>query len=117
MQLESKRKALRVAVVEDVRESRESLAFLISEASDMICVAAVASAEDALAQLPIAKPEIVLLDIELAGDMNGVDCIQHLRAVLPSTRIVMLTVSHEPPTIVGCMIRGAVGYLHKSLPP
>jgi NarL family two-component system response regulator LiaR len=104
---------LRVAIVEDRRQTRESLTFLINEAPDLTCVAAVASAEEALEQLPAATPEVVILDIQLAGEMNGIDCIKALRESLPESKIVMFTASHDAPSVARCLAHGAAGYIHK----
>jgi DNA-binding NarL/FixJ family response regulator len=108
---------LRVGVVEDMRDTRESLVFLINATEDMTCVAAVASAEEALEQFPAANPQFVLLDIELAGELNGVDCIERLAKSLPAAKIIMLTDSQDATTVTRCLAHGAVGYLHKSQPP
>lgn len=117
MAVKEKSECLRVAVVEDIRDTREALAFLINQTRGMMCVAAVASAEEALILFPTVQPEVVLLDIQLAGEMNGTDCIKHLRDRLPAAKIVMLTASQDAPTVGRCLMRGAVGYLHKSMSP
>jgi DNA-binding NarL/FixJ family response regulator len=107
---------LRIAVVEDVRDSREALAFLINADPGMKCVASLASAEEALRDLPALQPDLILLDIGLAGEMSGADCIGGLRDCLPGAKIIMLTGSQDATTVTQCLMRGAVGYLHKSLP-
>ena len=107
---------LRVAVVEDRRDTRESLVFLINATPEMACVAAEASAEEALLRFPAADPQLVLLDIELAGELNGVDSIGQFEKTLPSAKIVRLAASHDAATVTRCLGRGAVGYLHKSQP-
>lgn len=116
MAVETKSDPLRVAVVEDVRDSREALVFLINHEPDMICAAAVASAEEALEKLPAAQPQLILLDIQLAGAMNGVDCLARLKGLLPSAQVIMLTGNNHSDTVVSCLMRGAIGYLHKSQP-
>ena len=50
-----------------------------------------ADAENALKELPVSLPEVVLMDINLPG-MNGVECVRHLKERLPKTQVVMLTV-------------------------
>lgn len=109
--------ALRIAVVEDLRDTRESLAFLINETEDMTCVIAVGSAEEALELLSEAEPHLVLLDIQLAGGMDGIDCLAKLKARNPSAQVVMLTGNSNPDIVFSCLIRGATGYLQKSIPP
>jgi CheY-like chemotaxis protein len=72
---------IRLALIEDDRQVREGLAQLIGASPGHRCVAACASAEEALAQLPALKPEIVLMDIGLPG-MSGIDCIRELKRLL-----------------------------------
>jgi DNA-binding NarL/FixJ family response regulator len=117
MPLASNVEKLRVGVIEDVRDTREALIFLINATEDMTCVGAVASAEQAFEQFPAVNPQLVLLDIELGGELNGVDSIERLSKSVPSAKIVMLTGSQDAPTVVRCLMLGAIGYLHKSQPP
>lgn len=117
MSQEGKHESLRVAIVEDVRSMRESLAFIVNSDAGMRCVGAVASAEQALEGFPALAPDIVLLDIQLAGEMNGVDCIGPLRASLPSAKIIMMTASHDAPTVTRCLAHGAAGYIRKGQEP
>lgn len=106
---------LKVAIVEDTRETRESLALLINGSPGLQCVAAFATAEKALSQFPSLKPEVVLMDIGLPG-MSGVDCIQRLKTELPSTQIIMLTVFEDAERIFQSLAAGAVGYIVKKTP-
>lgn len=117
MPAEARVTPLRIGVVEDIRDSREALAFIINHAEGMNCVGAVASAEEALAKFPSLKPELVLLDVQLAGKMTGTEGIERLKEAMPSIRIVMLTINNDAPTVTRCLMNGAIGYLHKSLPP
>ncbi|MCL4180032.1 MAG: response regulator transcription factor [Verrucomicrobia bacterium] len=107
---------IRLAIVEDDREVREGLARLIGASPGHRCVAACASAEEALAQLPALKPAIVLMDIGLPG-MSGIDCIRALKRLLPETQIMMLTVFEDHDRIFQSLAAGASGYLLKQTPP
>jgi DNA-binding NarL/FixJ family response regulator len=107
---------IRLALVEDDRQVREGLAQLIGASPGHRCVAACASAEEALAQLPALKPAIVLMDIGLPG-MSGIDCIRALKRLLPETQIMMLTVFEDHDRIFQSLAAGASGYLLKQTPP
>ena len=65
--------------------------------------------------LPLEKPDVVLMDINLPG-MNGVDCVQHLKARLPKTQFVMITVYEDPDRVFKALAAGATGYLLKETP-
>ena len=100
--------SIRVAIVEDQREVREGLSFLISESSGFVCVAQCAPAEEALEVIPSKAPDVTLMDVQLPG-MSGVDCIQELKADLPRSQIMMLTIFEDPERIFGSLKAGATG--------
>ena len=70
------------------------------------------SAESALAALPTAKPEVVLMDINLPG-LNGIECVRQLKPLLPGTQFLMLTVYEDADHIFNALMVGATGYLLK----
>jgi DNA-binding NarL/FixJ family response regulator len=107
---------IRVALVEDDPQVRESLASLIGTAQGFACVAACASAEEALTQLLPLSPDVVLMDIHLPG-MSGIDCIRLLKKQQPRVQISMLTVFEDHDRIFQSLTAGASGYLLKQTPP
>jgi len=107
---------LRVALVEDQRDTRESWRRLISSFPDFTCVCACATAEEALQTLPGTKPDVILMDIFLPR-MSGIECTSRLKAVLPKTPIVMLTASDEDEMVFLALKSGANGYLLKRTKP
>ena len=60
-----------VSIVEDNDKLRGTLARLLDRSDGFRCLSQYASAEDALKDLPQARPNVVLMDINLPG-MNGV---------------------------------------------
>ena len=104
-----------ISIVEDNEKLRGTLAKVISRADGFKCVSDYASAEDALAGLPKIKPDVVLMDINLPG-MNGVECVRKLKAVLPATQVMMLTVYEDTENIFKALAAGASGYMLKRTP-
>ena len=84
----------------------------VNTAPGFHCVSDHDSAESALAHIPGEKPDIVLVDINLPG-LNGVECVGRLKAMLPKTQFVMLTVYEDTHHIFQALAEGAVGYLLK----
>ncbi len=84
-----------VAIVEDDRAVRASLAGILERAADCRCVGAYGSAEEALRELPPLRPDVVLMDINLLA-LSGIECVRQLSQIAPTTRILMLTVREDP---------------------
>ncbi|HEX7652156.1 MAG TPA: response regulator transcription factor, partial [Verrucomicrobiae bacterium] len=86
--------ATNISIVEDNEKLRTTLAKLIDRTTGFACVSHYGSAEDALQNLPVVKPDVVLMDINLPG-MNGVECVRKLKTLLPKTQVMMLTVYED----------------------
>ncbi|MGA4644264.1 response regulator [Limisphaera sp. 4302-co] len=107
---------LRVALVEDQREVRESWARLVSSFPDFDCVVTCATGEEALRVLPELRPDVILMDIFLPR-MSGIECTARLRALLPEAKIVILTASDDDEMVFLALEAGADGYLLKRTEP
>ena len=116
MLLPKSRMAIKVAIIEDARGTRESLKELISRAPGMSCAGAYGSAEDALAEIANANPDVVLVDINLPG-MSGVECVSRLKEIQPKLQILILTTYEESDLIFNSLRAGASGYLLKNMRP
>lgn len=103
---------IKVAVVEDDDAVRTILCDWIREADGFACVQQFASAETALASLGADVPDVALVDINLPG-LNGIECVRRLKATLPQTQFVMLTVYEDANHIFDALAAGATGYLLK----
>ena len=103
-------------LVEDDKGIRQSLEWLLKSTAEFSCVAACASAEEALGVLPKAAPEVVLMDINLPN-MSGIECTSRLKELLPDTLIVILTSVADDELVFMALQAGADGYLLKSTRP
>jgi len=108
--------SIRVSIVEDDARIRASLARLIDGGPRFRCVSQHESAERAIAELPGVGPDVLLMDINLPG-MSGVECVRRVKALLPATQVVMLTVYEDTDLIFAALAAGATGYLLKRTPP
>lgn len=105
-----------VVVVEDDRTLRQQIVDILATASDIRCIGAFSSAEEALKAIPMKAPDVVLMDIKLPG-MSGIDCVAKLKRMLPSLQIIMVTIFEDSERIFRALKAGASGYLVKSRPP
>src|SRR4051812_42389888 len=99
-----------VCLVEDDPHARKTLADWISRASGFHLAGKWADVESALVPLEAARPDVVLMDINLPG-MSGVDAVKRLKPVLPDTQFLMLTVYEDEDHIYKALAAGATGYL------
>jgi DNA-binding NarL/FixJ family response regulator len=109
-------KAIKVSIVDDEVDLRENIAGYIDAAKGFRCLSMHGSAEQALANLPREKPDVVLMDINLGG-MSGIECVRQLKPLMPATQVVMLTVFEDTEKIFSALASGASGYLLKRLAP
>lgn len=107
---------IEVAIVEDRREIRESLALLIGGTPGFHCTGSFRSMEEALDRLKAHQPHVLLSDIGLPG-MSGIEGISILKARYPDLLILMLTVYDDDERIFDAICAGACGYLLKKTPP
>ena len=104
--------SIHVGIVEDDRSVRENLAEFIEGTPGFACVAACASAEEALRKLATVRPDVALVDINLPGK-SGVDFVREFRLLCPNTQLIMLTVEAESARVFESLKAGATGYLVK----
>ena len=99
-------------VVDDHPIWREGVARDLSDRG----LTVVATAPDAAAAVRIAtatRPQVVLMDLNL-GTGTGLEAIEGILAVLPDTRILVLSASGEHTDVLDAVKAGATGYLVKS---
>ena len=104
--------SISVSIVEDNEKLRGTLARVLDRAEGFRCVSHYPNAEDAVKDLPQVRPDVVLMDINLPG-MNGVQCVQQLKKLMPQIQIIMLTVYEDTENIFSALQAGANGYLLK----
>jgi DNA-binding NarL/FixJ family response regulator len=107
---------LRVALVEDERNIRESWSRLIDSFPDFKCLCACASGEEALRLVPVARPDVILMDVLLPG-ISGIECTMRLKELLPQTQTIILTALDDDELIFRALEAGADGYLLKRTKP
>lgn len=105
-----------VAIVEDNAGICSELEHLISRVGDFTCVSVCRNAENALAKLPAAQPDVVIMDIDLPG-RSGIECTAKLKGLLPKTQFLMFTIYDESDVVLKALEAGAIGYILKTAEP
>jgi DNA-binding NarL/FixJ family response regulator len=105
-----------VWLIEDNHTFRNTVARALSRVEGLECSQHFANAEDAIdAMLGGGVPDVILLDVELPGQ-NGIEAVQKIKSLSPSTRVVMLTVFDDHEKVFRAICAGASGYLLKTSP-
>ena len=102
----------KVAIVEDNATLRKYLAEMVGNTPGHRCVCTCASAEEAVVEIPLHKPNVVLMDIHLPGE-SGIACTARLREKMPDLQVIMLTVYKDIKMIFQALKAGACGYVLK----
>lgn len=105
---------INVVIIEDHKEFRESIAFLLDSSEGFICSGKYSSVEEALEKMDSA--DVILLDINLPG-ISGIEGIEKIKQNFPEVNIIMLTVFEDDKNVFHAILAGADGYLLKKSAP
>lgn len=98
----------RVLIVDDHRMFADSLIRLLVDEDDLHVVGYASTIAEALRVAKVAHPDVVLLDFRLP-DGDAPECVAHLRALVPDTRVLIMTGLNDDMTMraasdVGCPV-------------
>ena len=107
---------IKVMLVDDHAVVRGGLAQLVEASGDMLVVGTAADGAEALAVARSARPDVVLMDLQMPG-MDGVAATRALVDEGLGAEVVILTSYSDGERIIGALDAGAVGYLLKDADP
>ena len=107
---------IKVAIIEDRREMREGLSYLIGSTEGYRLTASFGSIEEALEGLGDDLPDVALVDIGLPG-MSGIEGAKIIKRRWEDLSIIALTVYDDDERIFEMLCAGASGYLLKKTAP
>jgi two-component system, NarL family, nitrate/nitrite response regulator NarL len=105
-------RSLQVLIADDHPPTRDDVRRAL-ERGDMVVCAEAANAAEAVQLALETQPDVCLLDIRMPG--NGVAAVWEIKSRLPTTKIVMFTVSEDEKDLFACLHAGAVSYLVKDI--
>jgi DNA-binding NarL/FixJ family response regulator len=103
-----------VTIIEDNVAYATSLRVLINQSDGFQCNNIYDNCETTIGEILKEKPDIILMDIELSGKIDGIMGTKLIKEKLPSVNIVMLTIHEDNESIFQSLKNGAVGYLAKN---
>ena len=105
---------LRILLVDDHEVVRLGLKALLGRHPRFEVVGEAGTADEALAKARVHKPDVVVMDIRLSGK-SGIDATRDIIAVLPETRIIILTSIADDDLLMDAVAAGATGYVLKQI--
>ncbi|MEX1049532.1 MAG: response regulator transcription factor [Akkermansiaceae bacterium] len=110
----SKEKPIRLVLIEDHADFRESVSMVLEERGGYHCVGGFSTMEDALEAFRAGLvADLVLSDLGLPG-MSGIVGIRQVRELLPQARVLVLTAFTDKAKVFAALEAGAHGYLVKA---
>ena len=103
---------LRVLIADDHPVVRGGLRALIDTIDGLEVVGLAADGDAAVRETQLLRPDVVLMDVQMPGT-DGVEATRRIRASVPDTAVLMLTMYDDDATVFTAMQAGARGYLLK----
>ena len=107
---------LKLMLVDDHAVVRGGFKVLLQTWDDVQVVAEASSGEEALQLYEIHRPDVVVMDIAMAG-MGGIEAIKRMVAKDPGARILSLSAHEDTSYSKRALQAGALGYLSKRTAP
>jgi DNA-binding NarL/FixJ family response regulator len=106
---------IRVVIVDDHPIVRSGLVALVESADDLTVVGTGATGLDAVSLAQAHRPDVVLMDLRMP-ELDGDEATARILAVVPTTRVIILTTYESDDAILRAIGAGASGYLLKAAP-
>lgn len=106
---------IRLLLVDDHVLFREGLEHIIAHWDDFEVIGDASNGQEALTLARESLPDLVLMDINMPV-LNGIETARRMSHEIPSTHIVMLTVSEDEENLFEALKAGARGYVLKNTP-
>ncbi|MFT3796070.1 response regulator [Flavobacterium sp.] len=106
-----------ICIIEDILDIREGLQTIIESDERFELLGCFTNAEDAIDQLPVLQPNVVLADINLSGKKSGIDCVQEIKPLFSQMQFIMFTIYEDNDQVFEALKAGASGYILKNTAP
>ena len=105
-----------VLVVDDHPIMRQGLRALLNDSGRFVVVGEAQDGEEALRLAAELTPQVVIMDVMMPRK-DGIEACRDLMALLPDTRVMMLTAATGEDAVIDAIAAGATGFLEKYAPP
>ena len=105
---------IRVLIVDDHALFRRGLEMVLDGESDIEVVGEASDGQEAIEQAEKTAPDVVLMDVRMPK-RSGIEATREIKEMLPSARILMLTISDDEADLYEAIKAGASGYMLKEI--
>jgi DNA-binding NarL/FixJ family response regulator len=106
--------AIRVFLLDDHELVREGIRSVLESDDEIEVVGEAATGAQALTRVPLAKPDVAVLDVRLE-EGNGIEVCRELRSAMPELACLMLTSFADDEALYSSVMAGAAGYILKQI--
>ncbi|AZI58783.1 DNA-binding response regulator [Nakamurella antarctica] len=108
---------IRLLLADDHPVVRAGLRAVLESECDLVVIADVATAEDAVTRSAAGDIDVVLMDLQFGSGMGGAEATKIITALSSGPRVLILTTYDSEADILAGIEAGASGYLLKDAPP
>lgn len=108
---------IKVLLVDDHKIVRQGVRAYLHTLADIQVVAEADSGAAAVTAVEQHQPDVVLMDLEMPGDLDGIAATRQIRKLRPETRVIVVTSHHQDEYIFPAVRAGAISYLLKDVEP
>ena len=108
---------IRVLLVDDHKIVRQGVRAYLHTFSDIQVVAEADSGAAAVSAVAQDAPDVVLMDLEMPGELDGIAATRQIRKLRPETQVIVVTSHHQDEYIFPAVRAGAISYLLKDVEP
>ncbi len=106
--------AIRVFLLDDHELVREGVRSLLESDDGIEVVGEASTGPEALERIPLAKPDVAILDVRLE-DGSGIEVCRDIRSIMPELACLMLTSFADDEALYASVMAGASGYVLKQI--
>ena len=108
---------IKVLLVDDHNIVRQGVRAYLHTLADITVIAEAASGAEAVIMVAQHQPDVVLMDLEMPGDLDGIAATRQIRKLYPKIRVIVVTSHHQDEFIFPAVRAGAISYLLKDVEP